>query len=671
MSKTTFTGYVPSLKAKHEATITNGKAIESKGGSIRYTIQGEYEGRKTFPKTVSKHDFENVYGFDAKAAEDAVIALNADTVGEPTPASVEPPAPSEKPFPQEPTNADFSATTERVIITLGDDDEEDEEEIEEETEDEDEEEDDSVSDENGEDEDSDEEKDEKVEDEDEEQEEEDEDEEDSEEEDEDEEEFEAISVEVEREKKEDKDEDEDEDGLLTPMNVALGLGAVALGVAVLGAETNGDQVKLFYEGIYENDEDEDDERNGQEIESYSLVNKQDYIDYYHDTKYEPCPCDVQGCLSCFLDEASHTPALKKGGISSYGMLWFEDTELNALDAEDSPEPTFDEGITGQDGPSAEPTNADFSAEGVCVCGIDCDCDCGCAESGVCNCGESCPCDCGCGVESFGTDSLVEEPDWIPDGDGRALGQQNLDINLSPLHAEQNEYHTSNVFYADGEDLTSSEFVPFDQITSEIQQEWDETTAPIAADYEPSNEPTNANFSAEDKRCSSCFEIVREGSINEACNGEMVCDDCWNCWFCDKCDACTDHQECECGCEVCGYTECECDESEAETVGSPSPTFNEGITGQDGPSAEPTNADFSANWSMGGRMVCESCGDKDGEYYGGDEYLCRDCVSEPLYDAETTGLSKNAQYAIGLAALGVGIALWNGDWVSKMFDRFKR
>ena len=109
MPKTTFTGYVPSLKAKHKATITNGKAMESKGGSIRYTIQGEYEGRKTLPKTVTKADFEGIYGFDAKAAEDAVMALNADTVGEPTPASVEPPAPSEKPFPQEPSNENFSA----------------------------------------------------------------------------------------------------------------------------------------------------------------------------------------------------------------------------------------------------------------------------------------------------------------------------------------------------------------------------------------------------------------------------------------------------------------------------------------------------------------------------------------------------------------------------------
>ena len=157
MSKTTFLGYVPSLKSKHEATIVGHKAIQSKGGSIRYTLQGEYQGRKTLPKTVSKADFESVYGFDAKAAEEAVYikgknpkdpkqeamfyqvgkeddtgftpekivpirTMNehgrkkvitamkeADTVGNPSPATINQPAPSEDPFPQEPSNASFSA----------------------------------------------------------------------------------------------------------------------------------------------------------------------------------------------------------------------------------------------------------------------------------------------------------------------------------------------------------------------------------------------------------------------------------------------------------------------------------------------------------------------------------------------------------------------------------
>ena len=152
-------GYVPSLKEKHESKIVGSKAIESKGGSIRYTLQGEYEGRKTLPKTVSKADFEGVYGFDAKAAEEAVYikgknskepkqeamfyqvgqedgngftpekivpirtmnehgrkkvitamdAKDADTVGSPSPATINQPAPSEDPFPQEPSNASFSA----------------------------------------------------------------------------------------------------------------------------------------------------------------------------------------------------------------------------------------------------------------------------------------------------------------------------------------------------------------------------------------------------------------------------------------------------------------------------------------------------------------------------------------------------------------------------------
>ena len=32
------------------------------------------------------------------------------------------------------------------------------------------------------------------------------------------------------------------------------------------------------------------------------------------------------------------------------------------------------------------------------------------------------------------ESVVQEPDWIPDGDGRAVGQQDFAINMSPLHA---------------------------------------------------------------------------------------------------------------------------------------------------------------------------------------------------------------------------------------------
>ncbi len=161
MTKTTFLGYVPSLKSKHEATIVNGRAMKSKGGSIRYLLEGEYDGRKTLPKTVSKEDFVKVYGFDAKEAESVIIHGTKDgkkakpiahkigveekdgfvpnrinnpsytvetsslktgdfenhaetVVGSPSPADVEPPAPSEKPFPQEPSNENFNGEWEVV-----------------------------------------------------------------------------------------------------------------------------------------------------------------------------------------------------------------------------------------------------------------------------------------------------------------------------------------------------------------------------------------------------------------------------------------------------------------------------------------------------------------------------------------------------------------------------
>ena len=54
--------------------------------------------------------------------------------------------------------------------------------------------------------------------------------------------------------------------------------------------------------------------------------------------------------------------------------------------------------------------------------------------------------CGCGSKVMNWESYdrpvrkaeeptVQEPDFMPNGDGRAIGQQNFAINLSPLHAE--------------------------------------------------------------------------------------------------------------------------------------------------------------------------------------------------------------------------------------------
>jgi len=58
--------YCPSLKKNVEATITDGKQVASKGGSLRNILYGEYEGRKCLPKTVKAEVFAQ-HGFAAES----------------------------------------------------------------------------------------------------------------------------------------------------------------------------------------------------------------------------------------------------------------------------------------------------------------------------------------------------------------------------------------------------------------------------------------------------------------------------------------------------------------------------------------------------------------------------------------------------------------------------
>jgi hypothetical protein len=84
-------------------------------------------------------------------------------------------------------------------------------------------------------------------------------------------------------------------------------------------DKNMDKVKLHYEGTYEDDEGNEEH----DVEGFSWVNKDDYIRFYHKTAYDPCQCDVQGCLSCFLDE---TNGWADGFGSNVGILWFGNDE---------------------------------------------------------------------------------------------------------------------------------------------------------------------------------------------------------------------------------------------------------------------------------------------------------------------------------------------------------
>ena len=123
---------------------------------------------------------------------------------------------------------------------------------------------------------------------------------------------------------------------------------------------------------------------------------------------------------------------------------------------------------------------------------------------------------------------VQEPDFIPNGDGRVIGQQDFAINLTPLHAEDDE----------GRHICDECGKVADYNVQDVEYRWNLDEGEFTGKGE------------------SRHHI---GDINE-----FYCEDCYY---------------------KSGYR--------AETTGSPSPTFNEGITGQDGPSENPTNQVFNA------------------------------------------------------------------------------
>ena len=153
--------------------------------------------------------------------------------------------------------------------------------------------------------------------------------------------------------------------------------------------------------------------------------------------------------------------------------------------------------------------------------------------------------CGCPTTKKAEEPVVQEPDWIPDGDGRAVGQQDFAINLSPLHAE-----SEPSLFDDWENLTEDERIqllhdagyPVVSETPSLFDDWENLT--------------------EDER----IQLLHDAGypvVSEAEHGKT------------------------------GVMKMQKKGMKADMVGSPSPTFNEDITGQDGPSSQPTNATFEA------------------------------------------------------------------------------
>jgi len=261
------------------------------------------------------------------------------------------------------------------------------------------------------------------------------------------------------------------------------------------------------------------------------------------------------------------------------------------------------------------------------------------------------------TESFNTEEpIVEEPAWIPAGDGRALGQQNFGINMSPLHAESFSAENKKPFIVYGEYKNGQRIKLGESATARGAER-------IVKNKE------NAGILNFDKYESYGFEnandyYFNEGAYNAESQESMILE---ACGICDKdfasetlnadgyCGSCCDSRLAEFEtheyewdevCQECGDVPCKCfDDFSAETD-------DEGRTA---PNECPTCGE-DTNWATlthgeSGSWDCHYCGTL-------------------TYDAESKGISKNAQIALGLTALGVGIAVWKSNDILNLFNKFR-
>jgi len=238
--------------------------------------------------------------------------------------------------------------------------------------------------------------------------------------------------------------------------------------------------------------------------------------------------------------------------------------------------------------SCERCGSDFEDTGFGEFGTNCG-DCGdliCFECGNFDSDSGNCLDC-VGYESFEAEPVVQEPDWIPAGDGRAIGQQDFAINLSPLHAEtlQPNVHFDPTGVSDeqwgeqiigyGVDVTIDEFSHV--MTPELEKRINDLGERLL----------NAeSFNAESRFDKLSNEIADEyeekGMSPEKAQevGDATAAKIGRAKYGKK-----------------GMRNMQKKGMKADMVGSPSPTFNEDITGQDGPSADPTNQTFEAMMTL--------------------------------------------------------------------------
>ena len=209
--------------------------------------------------------------------------------------------------------------------------------------------------------------------------------------------------------------------------------------------------------------------------------------------------------------------------------------------------------------------------------------------------------------------VVQEPDWIPAGDGRAIGQQDFAINLSPLHAENEaeipktrtfivssvDYETDDedqdeldlpqdftfVLDVDGGVYDIGDTTDMQEIADEIVDDISDETGWLVSGFyfqEKMPDGTMVSLDAEsrfDKLSNEIAEEYEEKGMSP-----------------EKAQEVGDATAAKIGRAKYGKTgmrKMQKKGMKADMVGSPSPTFNEDIIGQEGPSADPTNQTFEA------------------------------------------------------------------------------
>ena len=236
------------------------------------------------------------------------------------------------------------------------------------------------------------------------------------------------------------------------------------------------------------------------------------------------------------------------------------------------------------------------------------------------------------------ESVVQEPDWIPQGDGRAIGQQDFAINLSPLHAES-------------EKITPSQYT-FDTYhnLADEKEELLEYLPKLGDSYE-SRGTTIQRINDIEREMNSIEKKVKFAESRFDKLSKEIADEYEEKGMSpEKAQEVGDATAAKIGRAKYGKTgmrKMQRKGMKSDTVGNPSPTFNEDITGQDGPSADPTNQTFEAMRTLAPSSddVNRARRDLKNSGYGDviyDRYMVnRDGSSNKFYYTAIT--EKNGQY----------------------------